>query len=208
MMNRQNQDFSERDELKQDAGGRESDASAAAEAVESVAAPGDPMAQLRADLAAARTETAEWQDRFLRRAAEMENYRKRVEKEKADSREYAQSAVLLEFLPVADACERALKIFEESKDANAGIRQYREGVELLYQQMLNAFKRTGAEVMKTQGKEFDPHLHEALSREETAEYEEGTVVREVRQGYLFKDRLLRPAQVIVAVRPQSRNSNE
>ena len=76
--------------------------------VESVAAPADPAAQLEADLKAARDEVAEWQDRFLRKAAEFENYRKRSEKEKTDSMALAKSSVLFEFLPIADASERAL----------------------------------------------------------------------------------------------------
>ena len=77
--------------------------------VESVAAPVDPLVQLQADVNAAKEEVAEWQDRFLRKAAEFENYRKRTEKEKFDSMALAKSSVLVEFLPVLDACERASK---------------------------------------------------------------------------------------------------
>jgi molecular chaperone GrpE len=81
------------------------------------------------------------------------------------------------------------------------LQQYKEGVELLYKQVLDTVGRTGVVPMETEGKPFDPHLHEALSREETADFEENTVVRELRRGYLIKDRLLRPAQVIVSVHP-------
>jgi molecular chaperone GrpE len=173
------------------------------EAVESLAAPIDPQAQLQADVEAIKREIAEWQDRFLRKAAEFENYRKRAEKEKTDSMMLAKSSVLMEFLPVADACERALKIIGDSGDALGNVQQYQEGVELLYKQVLDALNRTGALPMKAEGMLFDPHLHEAISRETTSDVEEGTVIKELRRGYLW-DRLLRPAQVIVAVHPQEK----
>jgi len=169
--------------------------------VESVAAPMDPLAQLQADVNAAKAEVAEWQDRFLRKAAEFENYRKRVEKEKADTIVLTKSSVLFEFLPVLDACERALKSFSDAQGLSASLQHYQEGVELLYKQVLDTMSRTGVVPMETEGKQFDPHLHEALSREETLDLEENTVVRELRRGYLIKDKLLRPAQVIVAVHP-------
>jgi molecular chaperone GrpE len=172
---------------------------------ESIASPMDPMAQLEADLKAAKAEVAEWQDRFLRKAAELENFRKRSEKEKADSMALAKSSVLIEFLPIADACERALKIFDEDRNTPGSLQQYQEGVELLYRQVLDALSRAGAIAVEAEGKPFDPHRHEALSQEENSDFEDGTVVRELRRGYLLKDKLLRPAQVIVAVHPQGNN---
>jgi molecular chaperone GrpE len=172
--------------------------------VESIAPPLDPQAQLHADLAAAKNEVAEWQDRFLRKAAEFENYRKRVEREKVDSMLLAKSSVLLEFLPVADACERALTSLSDSKVAG-NLQQFQQGVELLYRQLLDTFTRTGVVPIEVEGKPFDPHLHEALSREETNDVQEDTVVKELRRGYLFKEKLLRPAQVIVAVHPQNKD---
>ena len=175
------------------------------ENIESVASPMDPMAQLQADINAAKAEVAEWQDRFLRKAAELENYRKRAEKEKTDSMMLAKSSVLTEFLPVADACERALTILDETQGTPGNLQHYREGVELLHRQVLDALSRSGVAPMKAEGKHFDPHLHEALSREETSDSEEGTVIRELRRGYLFRDRLLSPAQVVVAVHPQGKN---
>ncbi len=87
------------------------------------------------------------------------------------------------------------------QNAPSGLTQYQEGVELLYKQMLDTMGRTGVVAMEAEGKPFDPHLHEALSREETIDFEENVIVRELRRGYLFKDKLLRPAQVIVAVHP-------
>lgn len=169
------------------------------ENVESVAAPEDPQVQLGADLKAAKTETAEWQDRFLRKAAEFENFRKRTDKEKVDALVLAKSSLLTEFLPVADACERALESMNNSDGVTSDLEQYHAGVELLYKQLLDVFSKAGVVPIESEGKPFDPHLHEALSRKEDPNYEEDTVVQELRRGYLFKDRLLRPAQVIVAV---------
>ncbi len=172
---------------------------------ESVAMPMDPLAQLQADVEAARAEVAEWQDRFLRKAAEFENYRKRSEKEKADSVMLAKGSVLNEFLPIADSCERALKIFREEEGAAAGLQHYQEGVELLYRQVLDTLNRAGVVAVEAEGKQFDPHLHEALSRQETSDFKEGTIIKELQRGYLFKDKLLRPSQVVVAAHPQGKD---
>ena len=176
-----------------------------AESVESIASPVDPTAQLQAEVNAAKAEVAEWQDRFLRKAAEFENFRKRAEKEKAETAILAKSSVLIEFLPIADACERALKTLNEARSAPGSLQQYQDGVELLYKQVLDALGRTGVVPMTTEGKRFDPRLHEAVSREETSEFDEGMVVRELRRGYLFKDKLLRPAQVVVSVCRQGKD---
>jgi molecular chaperone GrpE len=171
------------------------------EDVESVAAPVDPVVQLQAELNAAKSEVAEWQDRFLRKAAELENYRKRVEKEKSDAMMLAKSTMLIEFLPVLDACERALNSLSDAQETAAGLQQYQEGVQLLYRQLLDTMNRVGVVPMEVERKQFDPHMHEAISREENLELGENTIVRELRRGYLFKDKLLRPAQVIVAFHP-------
>jgi molecular chaperone GrpE len=175
----------------------------AEENVEAIAEPADPLTQVQADLNAAKAESAEWQDRFLRKAAEFENFRKRTDKEKTESMVLAKSSLLVEFLPVADACERALQSMGNGvEDPGGGLKQYREGVELLFKQLLDTFSRVGVVRIESEGKPFDPHLHEALSRKEDAGLEEDTVAQELRRGYLFKDKLLRPAQVIVAVNPE------
>lgn len=172
---------------------------------EAITAPVDPLAQIKAELNEARSESEQWRDRFLRKAAEFDNYRKRADKEKAESMTLARSSVLLEFLPVADACERALRSLNDNVKGQNGLEKYREGVELLYRQLLDALARVGVVSIEAVGKKFDPHLHEALMREETSESEENTVLQELRRGYLFKDRLLRPAQVVVSTRPKCVN---
>ena len=168
------------------------------EAAELVDAP----SQLEADLAAAKADAAEWQDRFMRKAAEFENFRKRVDKEKSELRILSQSAILRDLLPVLDGFDRALKYFSETDVAAGSIEKYREGVELLCRQALDTLTLSGLTPIETEGKPFDPRIHEALSSEETSEAPEGTILNELRRGYMFKDSLLRPSQVIVAVQPK------
>lgn len=179
-----------------------------AQADESSELPAVAAEQPDADLKAAKAEAADWQDRFLRKAAEFENYKKRMERERLDALNLAKSSVLLEFLPVVDACERALGSMDKDDRTPGDLQQYREGVELLYKQLLDTFSRSGVTPIESKGRPFDPHLHEALSRQEDARYERDTVVHELRRGYLFKDKLLRPAQVIVAVSPDASKDKE
>ena len=166
--------------------------------------PPDPLKQLQGELAAAKAELQQSQDRFLRKAAEFENFRKRMEKEKGDAALLAKSSLLMEFLPIADACERALDSLERRQDGSESLEHYRQGVRLLYKQIHDVFTRIGVVPVSARGQKFDPHYHEAIAREEDPEHEENTVTLELRRGYLFKDRLLRPAQVKVATRPHDK----
>jgi molecular chaperone GrpE len=166
----------------------------------------DPTARLQADLEAAREEEARWHERFLRKAAELENFRKRVEKERKDWTIAAKSSVILELLPIMDACERALNSFEGAEEPPQSLQQYRQGVELLYGQLSKTLSRLGVVPIEAQGRKFDPNFHEALTRLETMEYEENTVISELTRGYMFQDRLLRAAQVVVATRPRLEHS--
>lgn len=159
----------------------------------------DLLAQAQAELAAARKETAELQERFLRKAAEFDNFRKRTEREKSDLIAMSKASALTELLPVLDACERARTSFQ-SEEAGESLARYREGVELLFKQLTDTLSRLGVKPTEALGQKFDPNLHEALVREESSEHEENTVIEVLRRGYTFHGRLLRPAQVKVAVR--------
>ncbi len=165
----------------------------------------NPPDQLQAELESLREESERLRDRYLRKAAELENYRKRVDREKRESVLHAKSQLLQEFLPIMDACERASGSFDDAQSLSEGLEQYKQGVELLYRQLGSALSRLGVKPIEAVGKPFDPHLHEALTRMETSEYEENTVITELRRGYMFHDRLLRPAQVVVSARPDSQN---
>jgi len=168
----------------------------------------DPLAQLKAELEAARAESEQWRDRFLRKAAEFENYRKRSDRERVEAGNLIKSFVLAEFLPIMDACERALMSFKEENDRKGRLQKYREGVELLYKQLSDTLTRLGVSALETKGQKFDPHLHEALSHQETLEFEDNTVIEELRRGYIFKGRLLRPAQVVVASCPRPKKEED
>ncbi len=160
------------------------------------------------DLAALQSELDQWRDRFLRKAAELENFRKRMERERAEAAILTKISILLEFLPVMDDCERALESFREESDSPEKLLQtYREGVELLYRQLSSILNRAGVVSLEAKGKEFDPNLHEAITHMETREHADNIVMEELRRGYLFRDRLLRPAQVVVARNPESKEDN-
>jgi molecular chaperone GrpE len=156
----------------------------------------------KSELDAVKAEAEQWHDRFLRKAAEMENFRKRSDRDRLEAANLQKSAILVEFLSILDACERALKSFEEEDNESGRLQKYRQGVELLYKQLADTLNRMGVVPMEAKGKIFDPHLHEALSNLETLEFEENTVMEELRRGYLLHGRLLRPAQVVIAIRPR------
>ncbi len=145
----------------------------------------------RDQLAAAK---ADFQDRFLRRTAEFENYRRRVEREKSDFLQYASSEAVTALLPVLDDFERALK--QESAD-----KEYVRGMEMIYNRLVETLKKLGLEPISSVGQSFDPYLHQAVDRVETTDAEDHTILQEYQRGYNFKGRLLRPAMVQVAVNP-------
>lgn len=139
-------------------------------------------------------EKAELQDRFLRRSAEFENFRRRVEREKTEVLEYAGMSTIAAILPILDDFERGLKV--ECADA-----EYAKGMELIYQRLQDALKKMGLEPISSEGQPFDPYIHHAVEMKETTEAEDHTVLEEYQRGYNFKGRLLRPAMVKVAVKP-------
>ena len=140
------------------------------------------------------SEKAEVEDRLLRARAEFDNARRRFERERSDYIQYAAMDLVREVLPVLDDFERALKV--ETAD-----RDYAKGVELIYQRLFETLKKLGLEPLQSAGKPFDPNLHQAVDRVETAEVEDQTVLDEYQKGYNFRGKLLRPAMVKVAVKP-------
>jgi molecular chaperone GrpE len=158
----------------------------------------------KSEIEAVKAEAEQWRDRFLRKAAEMENFRKRSERDRMESSMFQKSSILLEFLPIVDACERALKSFGDDDDKSGKLYKYRQGVELLYKQLGDVLSRMGVVPMEAKGHPFDPNMHEALSNIETMDQDENTVVEELRRGYLIGGKLLRPAQVVIACRPSGK----
>ena len=136
----------------------------------------------------------ELNDRMLRARAEFDNARRRAERERSDYLQFAAMDLVKEVLPILDDFERALKV--ETADRN-----YAKGVELIYQRLFDTVKKMGLEPIDTEGKSFDPNVHQAVERVQTDEAEDQTILGEFQRGYNFKGKLLRPAMVRVAVRP-------
>lgn len=156
-------------------------------------------------LAALQKERDQYYDQLLRKQAEFENYRKRVEREKADARFAAKQEILRELLNVLDACERGLQSIEsaESRKGQAAsyreiLQSYWEGYELLHKQIQGLLAKFGVEEISAVGEQFDPNIHEAVLHEPSNSHREGEVMEEIKKGYRLHDRLLRPAQVKVA----------
>ena len=133
-------------------------------------------------------------DRLLRKTAEFDNYRKRIDRERAQLSEAAAADLLTELLPLADDMERALKA-DPGADGGEGIRK---GVELIHKQLLEILRKRGVKPIEALGADFDPHYHMAVSHEPAEGRREGEVVEEFGRGYMLGDRLLRPAMVKVA----------
>jgi len=154
-----------------------------ASALETVTAERDRLLEEKNDLL----------DRLLRRQAEFDNFRRRADREKAEVIEYANSESVGAIVPVLDDFERALKV------ENTGS-EYSRGMELIYQRLSDALKKLGLEPISAKGQKFDPHIHHAVDRVETADAEDDTILDEYQRGYNFRGRLLRPAMVRVAVK--------
>jgi molecular chaperone GrpE len=145
------------------------------------------------DAEALRRERDEYYDRLLRKTAEFDNYKKRVERERATMVQQVAGDVLESLLPIVDDFERALQV-----EAGPGADSYRKGVELIYKQLQDLLARRGVKPIEAVGREFDPRFHQAITYESSPGRAEGEVIEEVRRGYTLGDRLLRPAMVKVA----------
>jgi molecular chaperone GrpE len=144
-------------------------------------------------LAELRREKDSLQDRLLRTAAEFDNYRKRVERDRRDQADSAVADAVQDLLPIIDNLELALGA-AAGNDSDA----YRKGVELIHQQMLELLKKRGVKPIVAVGADFDPRVHQAVLHESSANHREGEVMEELRRGYMLGERLLRAALVKVA----------
>jgi molecular chaperone GrpE len=145
-------------------------------------------------------ELADTKDRLLRTLAEMENMRKRTEREVADARVYGITSFARDILGVADNMHRALHALDEELRANAdsGVKALLDGVELTERELLNALEKHGVKRIEPQGQKFDPNRHQAMYEIEDPSVAAGTVVQVVQAGYLLGERVLRPAMVAVS----------
>lgn len=134
-------------------------------------------------------------DRLLRKQAEFENYKKRIDREKSEYAQFASAELMRDLLTALDSFELALKNAPPSDENTL------RGFELIYKQFQDALSRFGLKPIEAQGQPFDPNFHQAVATEPREELEENTVISEMRRGYLLNGRLLRPAMVSVAAKP-------
>jgi molecular chaperone GrpE len=153
-------------------------------AVEAPAAP---------DAAALQRERDDYYDRWLRKSAEFENYRRRIDRERREQADKAVVDLLQELLLVVDDFDRALEIERDDTD-----NPYRKGVELIRTKLHDLLRKHGVKPIEALGADFDPNVHQAVMHESSPDHREGEVIGELRKGYMIGDRLLRPAMVKVA----------
>ena len=145
------------------------------------------------EMAALKRERGEIWDRLLRKTAEFDNYRKRIERERRGQTDQAVADLLTELLSVVDDLERAL-----AADADDSTSAYRTGVKLIHGKLHDLLQKHGVRPFEALGADFDPNVHQAMAQEVSDEHRDGEVIGEMRRGYMIGDRLLRPAMVKVA----------
>lgn len=178
---------------------RSEDRSADAEAAS--VAPEDEVAALRARLKELELEVEEARKAYLYERAELENFKKRMQRERAEALRYATEPLVRDLLPVVDNLERALQ------HAKSGEQSIIEGVELVLKMLMETLARHGVSRLEAVGEVFDPARHEAVAHVESAEHEANRVTEQHQVGYLLHDRLLRPALVSVGRGPANRGGN-
>lgn len=141
----------------------------------------------------------EYWDRFLRTAAELENYKKRVARERLEIIKYANESLVQKLIPVLDNFEMALAEMQNTQ--NEAAEAIRAGVEMIHRQLRSVLESAGLEEIDARDKPFDPSLHEAVAKHETTDVPDGYVYRQIRKGYKLNGRLVRPASVVVAHKP-------
>ena len=168
--------------------------------------PGD----IQKELETAKQEASDNLDRFLRTAAELENYKKRMTREMEGLRKFATESIIKQLLPVVDNLERAI---ESEKMANGteqpteeSNNRIIEGVGMTLAEILKVFEKFGVQPIRAVGETFDPKFHEAVLQEETENGEPNVILREFQKGYMMHDRLLRPTMVVVS-KPKTENTD-
>ncbi|HEY9625025.1 MAG TPA: nucleotide exchange factor GrpE [Crinalium sp.] len=158
------------------------------------------IAALNQELESLKVQLDERTSQCMRIAADFDNYRKRTQKEKEDLEQQSKRSTVVELLPVVDNFERARSQIKPQTESEMNIHKSYQGV---YKDLVDRLKRIGVAPMRAEGKEFDPQFHEAVMRETTDEYPEGTVVEELVRGYLLGEQVLRHAMVKVAAAPET-----
>ncbi len=152
------------------------------------------LKELKESLEAKEKEVAAYKDKLLRLAAEMENLRKRLEKEKQEHMKYANENLIKQLLPVIDNLERTIEHAKQSEDVAGLI----EGVEMTLKGFFEVLGQFGCKIIEAEGEAFDPMYHEAIHKQESEEVPENKVICQYQKGFMMNDRLLRPAKVVVS----------
>lgn len=155
-------------------------------------------AELSATIEKLKAEKQEVYDHLLRKQAELENFRKRVQREKEDLVQHAAADLIRALLPTLDGLERALKHRDSSVPE-----PFYQGMELIHRELRETLGRAGLSAVEAEGKLFDPHLHQAVETVESDQHEDHQVIEEFQRGYKLRQRLLRPSIVKVAVKPKA-----
>jgi molecular chaperone GrpE len=152
----------------------------------------DPAPALADEIVELRKERDSLHDRLLRQAAEFDNYRKRVDRDRKDTAQFAALDFVQELLPVVDDFERALRI------EAPGAESYREGLEIIHRALMEMLRKRGVTPIEAVGSTFDPQVHQAVAYEDAPDRQDGEVLEQFTRGYRLGDKLVRPAMVKVA----------
>ena len=161
-----------------------------------------PLEQLKEQIRLKDEEILKQKDTFLREKAELDNFKKRLTKEKEDFAQFANERLLKELLQIEDNLERAMEA------PNATLESLKEGVEMIQKQFKDFLKNQKVEVIEAFGKPFDPNLHEVLNQQESEEHEENTVIEEYSKGFTLNGRILRPAKVVISKKPAEKEEDK
>ena len=161
-----------------------------------------PLEQLEEQIRLKDEEILKQKDTFLREKAELDNFKKRLIKEKEDFVQFANERLLKELLQIEDNLERAMAA------PNATLESLKEGVEMIQKQFKDFLKNQKVEAIEALGKPFDPNLHEVLNQQESEEHEENTVIEEYSKGFTLNGRILRSAKVVISKKPAEKKEDE
>ena len=161
-----------------------------------------PLEQLEEQIRLKDEEILKQKDTFLREKAELENFKKRLTKEKEDFVQFANERLFKELLQIEDNLERAMAA------PNATLESLKEGVEMIQKQFKDFLKNQKVEAIEALGKPFDPNLHEVLNQQESEEHEENTVIEEYSKGFTLNGRILRSAKVVISKKPAEKEEDK
>lgn len=178
-------------------GGEETNAAEAALEIGAAPAP-DELTMLKQELEAAKVKAAENLDGWQRAAADLANYRKRIEREKSDAYQTTTAAVIARILPALDDFDRAMREPFPADESQGAFQARWDGIALIHRKLQTIVENEGVTRIEADGAMFDPNLHEAVTHDESENHAEGQIIEVLRQGYRMGDRVLRPALVRVA----------